>query len=421
MALESIFSCSRTLEKLYKEPLGALQEGFCQWLIDQGYTRHTIRRHLYYIFYLNDYLSDPGLSNYTHLTQDHIRSFLTEHFARTKGSKKAMNRHQRVTFSINRFTRYLRECSLIKNFNLSQTSPSPLLDDYLQWLKDVHNLAPGTIELRRACLSRFLESFDSELSVQRLANLSPDEVQTFFLKYAKNHGKASRRSMQGALRTFFRFCQAKGYIGQDLSAGVPTLRTYKLDTLPRSLTDNEAQKILSCIDRKTDVDRRDYAIIELLYTYGIRGGQLRALRLDDIDWRQNRIHFSAMKHGKEIYQPLTDDVGESLLSYLRHSRPPTSYKELFLTLRAPYRPLKYSTTLSEIIARRMKSAGVEAPRCGSHVFRHGFATRMLAKGHPLKSIADMIGHRCIQSTALYTKVDFQTLNRVPLDWPEVMS
>lgn len=180
---------------------------------------------------------------------------------------------------------------------------------------------------------------------------------------------------------------------RDLSASVPTLRTYKLDTLPPSLTDNDAQKILSCIDRKTDVGRRDYAIIQLLYTYGIRGRQLRALRLDDIDWRQNRIHFSAMKHGKEIFLPLTDDVGESLLDYLRHSRPPTSYKELFLTLRAPYRPLKYSTTLSEIIARRMKSAGVEAPRCGSHAFRHGFASRMLAKGHPLKSIADMIGHR----------------------------
>jgi site-specific recombinase XerD len=76
--------------------------------------------------------------------------------------------------------------------------------------------------------------------------------------------------------------------------------------------------------------------------------------------------------------------------------------------------------LSEIIANRMKSAGLEVARCGSHAFRHGFATRMLANGHPLKSIADMLGHRCIQTTALYTKVDFQTLSRVPLDWPEVM-
>jgi site-specific recombinase XerD len=127
-----------------------------------------------------------------------------------------------------------------------------------------------------------------------------------------------------------------------------------------------------------------------------------------------------MKHGKEICQPLTNYVGESLLNYLLHSRPSTSYRELFLTLRAPCRPLKYSTTVSEIIANRMKSAGLEVTRCGSHAFRHSFATRMLADGHPLKSIADMLGHRSIQTTAVYTKVDFQTLNRVPLDWPEVM-
>lgn len=418
---ESIFNCSRSLEKLAKEPLGPLQDGFCQWLIGQGYSRHTIRKHLFHIFYLNDYLSELGLSGYSQLTQRHIRAFLTKHLAGNECSRKGMNRHLRVTFSINCFTRYLRECGLLKNFSLCQTSSSPLFDDYLRWLKDIHNSAPGTIELRRVCLLRFLESFDSDLSVQRLAHLSPDEVQTFFLEYAENHGKASRRSMQAALRTFFRFCQGKGYIGQDLSASVPTLRTYKLDTLPRSLSDNEAQKILTCIDRITDVGRRDYAVIQLLYTYGIRGGQLRSLCLHDIDWRQNRIHFSALKRGKEIYQPLTDNVGESLLSYLRHSRPLTSYKELFLTSRAPYRPLKYSTTLSEIIARRMKSAGVEAPGCGSHVFRHGFATRMLANGHPLKSIADMLGHRCIHSAAVYAKVDFQTLNRVPLEWPEVTS
>ncbi|MCP4235979.1 MAG: tyrosine-type recombinase/integrase, partial [Aestuariibacter sp.] len=372
------------------------------------------------IFYLNDYLVDRGLSDYSHLTQHRIRAFLTEHFGRSTGGKKEQARHLRITFSINRFTKYLRECGLVKDFNHCQASPTPLLDSYLQWLKDIQNSAQGTIKLRRTCLTRFLESVDSGLSTQRLANLSPGEVQTFFLEYAKSHGKASRRSMQATLRTFFRFCYAKGYVGRDLSASVPTLRTYKLDTLPRSLAGYEIRKILSRIDRETDTGRRDYAIIQLLYTYGIRGGQLRALRLDDIDWKQNQIHFSAMKHGKEIYQPLTNDVGESLLGYLRHSRPSTSYKELFLTLRAPYRPLKYSTTVSEIIANRMKSAGLETARCGSHAFRHSFATRMLAGGHPLKSIADMLGHRCIQTTALYTKVDFQTLNRVPRDWPEVM-
>ncbi len=110
---ESIFSSSRTLEKFRKEPLGPLQEGFCQWLINHGYTRYTIRKHLYCIFYLNDYLVDQGLSDYSHLTQHHIRAFLTEHFGRSTGGKKEQARHLRITFSINRFTKYLKECGLV--------------------------------------------------------------------------------------------------------------------------------------------------------------------------------------------------------------------------------------------------------------------------------------------------------------------
>ncbi|MCP4257610.1 MAG: hypothetical protein GY774_08820 [Planctomycetes bacterium] len=126
MMLESIFSCSPTLEKLYKEPLGPLQDGFCQWLVDQGYTHHTIRKHFYYIFYLNDYLSDLGLSDYTHLTLEHIRAFLTEHLARFKSSKKGQNRYLRVTFSINCFTKYLRKCSLVKKLqSLSNIAIAP--------------------------------------------------------------------------------------------------------------------------------------------------------------------------------------------------------------------------------------------------------------------------------------------------------
>ncbi len=196
MIQESIFSCSRTLEKFYKEPLGPLQEGFCRWLIDQGYARYSIRKHLFCIFHLNDYLANQGLSDYSHLTQRHIRTFLTEQFALARGGKKEQCRHLRITFSINRFRKYLKECCLVKGFSCCQASPLPLLDGYLQWLKDIQNSSQGTIKLRRAYLTRFLESFDGGLSTQKLAHLSPGEVQTFFLEYAKSHGKASRRSIK---------------------------------------------------------------------------------------------------------------------------------------------------------------------------------------------------------------------------------
>jgi integrase len=175
------------------------------------------------------------------------------------------------------------------------------------------------------------------------------------------------------------------------------------------------------VNRKTPAGRRNYAILQLLYTYGVRGGQVCALRLEDIDWTQNQILFKASKRGKDVRVPLTAEVGESLLDYLRNSRPPCSCPEVFLTCQAPYHPLTNSCSLSLIVNRCLRAAGIELPSMGAHAFRHGFASRMLQQGHSLKAIADVLGHRRLGTTFLYTKVDFTALKQVALPWPEEVS
>ena len=227
--------------------------------------------------------------------------------------------------------------------------------------------------------------------------------------------------MQSALRSFLRFCLHQGYIEQSLDRAVPTLRTYKLATVPRGLSDSQAQQVLRGMDRSNPVGRRDYAILQLLYTYGVRGGQVRALRFEDIDWAHNQILFKASKHGKDSRLPLTAEVGDSLLDYLQNSRPPYAYPHVFLTCRAPYHPFPHSSSLSAIVQRRFRAAGIELSSMGAHAFRHGFATRMLHKGHSLKAVADVLGHRHLQSTFIYTKVDFKALKQVALQWPQEVS
>ena len=111
-------------------------------------------------------------------------------------------------------------------------------------------------------------------------------------------------------------------------------------------------------------------------------------------------------------------MGEGLLDYLQNSRPPYSYPHVFLTCRAPYHPLAHSTALSAIVERHIRTVGLELPRKGAHAFRHGFATRMLHQGHSLKAIADVLGHRHLSTTFIYTKVDFNALQQVGLAWPQ---
>jgi len=418
MALEQVFIDPSTLRRFREGPLASELDGFCEWLSKRGFAHFTIRRHISNVSHFSRYLEQKKLTDPASFNSGHVRRFITEHLPHYKHRRSGAKHYHRVAFSIHRFIEYLNEDGQPDPSHYCNVSYHAVIDKYFKWLRDYHNSAPGTLTLRRQYLVQFLDWLNVGSITQQLLELSPDQVETFFINYSQNHGRAARRSMQATLRTFFRFCFAESYTPRDFAEVVPTLRTYKLDKIPRGINEEDARRLLSNINRNNDMGRRDYAIIQLLYTYGIRGGQLRALRLKDIDWQQSQIHFRALKHGKDILQPLTNEVGESLLDYLQHTRPESSYPELFLTLRAPYRPLQYSTTLSEIIARRMRAAGIMAPTYGAHAFRHRFASRMLEHGHSLKSIADMIGHRCIQTTFIYTKVDFQALNQVALDWPE---
>jgi integrase/recombinase XerD len=248
--------------------------------------------------------------------------------------------------------------------------------------------------------------------------LTPKGIETFFLSHAQVMGRAERRSMQSALRTFLRFGLQQGYLQHRLDRAVPTLRTYKLSTVPRALTEKQAQRVIDAVDVSTHSGRRDYAILQLLYTYGVRGGQVRALRMKDIRWDDNQILFKASKNGKDSLLPLSDEVGRSLLDYFRYARPRCSYPQVFLTCRAPYHPLTLSGTLSSIVDRHIRAAGIDVPCKGANAFRHGFATRMVGKGHSLKEVADVLGHRHLSTTFIYTKVDFNAFKQVALDWPE---
>ncbi len=416
MALEQVFKCPRTLNKLREGPLGELMDGFCTALLENGFTPGTIRKHLSNVHHLKVYLSTRNHVDGQVLSIEVIREFFT-HYPTWAQHRGPLDRHiAAVKASVNRLVSYLRS---LGRFEVSAEVLiyQPLLEAYLKWLQEHQHAAAGTIRLRAQSVGQFLRWLGPQATPHGCAELTPDTVERFFLTYADARGHARQRSMQAALRTFFRFCLQQGYIQHPLDRAVPTLRCYKLSTVAQGLSDEQALRLLQCIDRRGHAGRRDYAICQLLYTYGVRGGQVRALRLEDIDWAADRILFSALKHGKDSCLPLTRVVGESLLDYLQNSRPCSQDPHLFMTLRAPYRALQRSSVLSNRIAYHLRAANINISSLGSHVFRHGFATRMLAQGHSLKAIADVLGHRHLGSTFIYTKVDFEHLKQVALPWP----
>lgn len=416
MALELVFVCQRTLGKLRSGPLGRLLDGYCDWLLECGFSRSTIRKHLSIVAHLNGYLDAQKVADRQTLSAQDVNDFFKEYPLRAR-SRGPLDNHLRcLRWSINRFVQYLRQLRLFDS-SAETAIFQPLLDSYIEWLRDYQHAAPGTLDIRAHSLSQFLQWLGPQATAEGMSELTPETVERFFLSYAQKMGRSARRSMQSALRTFFRFCLHRGFVQRPLDVAVPTLRTYKLATVPRALTDEEAQKVLNGINRGNNAGRRDYAICRMLYTYGVRGGQIRALRLQDIDWAADQIFFKALKNGKDSLLPLTSEVGQSLLDYLKNARPSSVYQEVFLTTRAPYHPLPNSGTLSSIVSRHIQAAGINCHSKGAHIFRHSFATRLLQKGHSLKEIADVLGHRHLGTTFIYTKVDFNALKQVGLAWP----
>lgn len=417
MRLEEVFASAVTLERLRNGPLQRSFEGFAEWMQCVGFKHSSVQRHLRRLAHLNEYLAGNHTVPPATLTARDTEGFFKWYRSSCRPREPSKRNLRDMRSSVNRFTSYLAEKGLF-NPLIERPTYQPLLDAYVAWMQYHRHSTAGTLRARSNYLVKFLEWMGSKATPRGLSELTADRVENFFIAYAQMVGDSARRMMQASLRTFLRFCLHEKYIQRPLDRAVPTLRSYKLATVPRALGKKQAQAALDAIDRSTNSGLRDYAMLQILYTYGVRNGQVRALQLKDIDWRENTIFFRASKGGKDCLFPLTKEVGESLLEYLQNARPPYPFHEVFLTCQAPYRPIARSSQLSMIVRHHMQSAGIDIPGKGANAFRHGFASRLLKEGSSLKTIADMMGHRQLSTTFIYAKVDFDALKEVAIEWPQ---
>ena len=174
------------------------------------------------------------------------------------------------------------------------------------------------------------------------------------------------------------------------------------------------------VDRRSSIGKRDYAMLLLLVTYGLRGGEVAALTLDDIDWKRERIRIPERKAGHSTGYPLTPIIGEAILSYLQQARPSVSHRSVFCRAFAPYRPL-HCQSISSRVSRYLRKAGVQVARAGTHSLRHTCVQRLVEADLPFKTIGDYVGHRSPSSTQIYTKVAIESLREVALgDGEEIL-
>jgi integrase len=202
-------------------------------------------------------------------------------------------------------------------------------------------------------------------------------------------------------------------VGQDLSAAVEMPQVYRLAAVPRSITWDEVRRMLEVVDRRTVKGRRDYAILLLLVTYGLRAHEVSKLTLDDIDWERERLQVPERKAGHSTAYPLAGVIAEALIDYLKQGRPETADRHLFIRTLAPRAPIS-NGAVSSSVAVYLKKAGIQVHRPGAHTLRHTCVQRLVDAEFPLKTIGDYVGHRSSQSTQIYTKVAMAPLREVAM-------
>ena len=176
------------------------------------------------------------------------------------------------------------------------------------------------------------------------------------------------------------------------------------------------RQLLASIDRRTPVGRRDYAILLLLARLGLRASEVAFLELDDIDWSAGQMSVRG-KGERRTTLPLSAEVGEAIAAYLRHGRPRSTSRRVFLRIKAPIRGFLDQQAIGSLVRHSLARAAIEAPSKGAHQFRHALAVQMLRHGASLTEIGEVLGHRSPQTTTIYAKVDLDALRPLALPWP----
>jgi integrase/recombinase XerD len=292
-------------------------------------------------------------------------------------------------------------------------------EEYSSWITGFCGLAQETMYHRCAEAGRFLDWLGERATPSELVVLTFRDVDAYMKDRAASLRRHSLKGVATNVRNFLRWLHSTERTPHDLSSTVIAPSLYAFESIPSALRAEDVKKVLTVTQQdRTPKGLRDCAILLLLSTYGVRAGEITALRLDDVDWRKEVIRICHHKTGAISYLPLLPEVGEAMLQYLQKSRPMTSLREIFIRCCAPHRPFKNGSSLYSLVRRRLGVAGVTTTgKRGPHAFRHARAISLLRASVPVKEIGDLLGHRSANSTLVYLRLATEDLRAVAMEIP----
>jgi integrase/recombinase XerD len=406
----------RVLSKVRECRLSADLEALGRYLQNRGHRSSALSGYMCGAAHLAACI-DRGLVSLDGLTADGLQRFARDHVSRCSCPRPRTKGRNFISVA-RHFHQVLQERHRLAPPVTQPRNATPVemmlarLDEHL---RDDRGLREASRESTIRQLARVLGERFGNGPVD-LACWTAEEIrQCVVARTEYSLHAAKKRAL--ALRSFFRFLMLAGESVGHLAPAIPVVRRTRFPGLPRGLSEQQLGQLRHAIDVKTAIGLRARAIIDCLVTLGLRAGEVAALRLNDIDWRAGTLRVTTSKVRRGDILPLPARVGRAVAAYLRRGRPVTKRDHVFVRHYMPVGQPLHSRDVTSTVTRAFRRAGLRLPSMGAHVLRHTTASRLVRAGVNFKQVADVMRHRDIDTTRIYTKVDWPRLAEVALPWP----
>lgn len=404
--------CSSVLSRSADAYIGYLQQ--------QQYCPLTIRAYLHGIEHFAGWVTQQHILLHS-FNESLMRQFVTEHLPECCCPDPCQRSVTAVRPALAHLLHVLRMEGVLSE--PQKVLPPEILGELAKF--DHHlefdcGLATATRISRRQWVGKFLvDQFGSSpIDIDRIP---PPDIVRYMVQPTHRYRPGTLRLLGTALRSYLRFRAMKfGNRVEALMAAVLPPAHWRLDTVPKYLTTEEVDSFLGTFDQQSVDGRRDYAMARCLLDLGLRGCEVAAIQLDDINWREGTLTINHGKSRRSDVLPLAVPTGKAIVQYLRSARPPSTNRALFVRHYAPFSTPVTVTLVRGAIRRALKRCNLDR-FTGPHVLRHTAAVRMRCAGASLKEVADVLRHRSLDTTMIYSKVDLPRLSAVAAPWPGGLS
>lgn len=386
---------------------GGIMDAFAQWSLEQGFSIKMARFHVEALLRLVPWFQRRGKHGVKDLSAEDIEA--TRRFYRHRNPHRAAG--------VRKLGEFLQSRGWLKSVcPAPPTASQQVLTRWAEHLRQECGLTEGTIGRHRSHLKPFLRFLDLDQKPSALADLTLRQIHRFLRRMSLHHCREGMVHVVGAVRGFLRFQFMQGRLAQPLHTHLDTIPHVQGQRLPVMLSWVQVQRLLRTMDRSTPLGLRDFAILLLAATYGLRPSEAAALTLDDINWSARTLRLPQPKTRQTLWLPLTDEVGTVVAEYLQSARPAWPDRQVFLRQRPPVGPLS-SNAVAVSLARASRTTGIHLPTTRFRSLRYAVALRLLRQEVGLKSISDVLGHRDPSTTTGYLRLDIEDLRQVALPVP----